>query len=116
MNKINIGLNPGEYGRNFDVENYLPHNLEAVCAVIKTSAREWLGPNKIYEIRAKLVGCSMDFGRGDIDNDHAVAWYYVEDSEGKPILAQEPLFGPQIDPLPEYNPPMGCYLLARLKT
>jgi len=105
-----------ELGRAFDVENYLPNNLEAICAVIKVSARQTLGPDKIYEIRAKPVGYRTDFGRGEIDNHHAVAWYYAEDGEGKPVLAQEPLFGPQMDPLPMLDPPMGCYLLARLKT
>ena len=105
-----------EKGRQFNVGNYLPHSLEAVCVLIKTSAREALGPGKIYEIRVKLVGLRTDFGRGEIDNHHAVAWYYAEDREGKPILPQEPLFGPQIDPLPEYDPPTGCYYLARLKT
>ena len=103
-----------EYGSCFEVKDYSAGVLELMSAIVIGDAKKTLGPGKVYELRAKLVGFKSDFGRGPVDDKYGLAWYRTEDDDGSPILDQYPIFGPTTF-LP-YDHPGGYYLLGRLVT
>ena len=102
-----------ELGSAFDVKDYSSEALKWITKIVIKDAEETLGPGKVYELRAKIVGFKSDYGRGPVDEKYGIAWYRTEDKDGSPLLDQYPIFGPCRD-LPHINTMDAYYLLGRL--